>query len=101
MVSVGHSSRALPSPTASTLPTGRDGATTRVTCSEPPLAPSASSATSISPTASASRYELATTCAFASALSLSEPLLTTATIRTEESTLRLGRELATVTTGDW
>ena len=60
MTSAGHSSRGLPSPTASTLATGSDGTTSRVTCSAPPLAPSAASATSISPVASASRNGLAT-----------------------------------------
>ena len=62
----GHASRSLPRPTASTLATGSDGATTRVTWSVPPLAPSDSRATSISPTASASRNGLATTVAVAS-----------------------------------
>ena len=33
ITSADHSSRGLPSPTASTLATGSDGATTRVTCS--------------------------------------------------------------------
>ena len=87
IVSAGHSSRFLPNPTATTLATGIDGATTRVTCSAPPLAPSALSATSISPTASASRKGLATTVAVASS---SSPL-TTGTISTAESFLRFGQ----------
>ncbi len=97
ITSAGHSSRLLPSPTASTLATGSDGATTRVTCSEPPLAPSAARATSISPTASASRNVLETTAAAPS----SSCALTTATISTESSTLRLGSDELTVTVGTW
>ena len=95
ITSAGHSSRSLPSPTASTLATGSDGATTRVSWSAPPFAPRASSATSISPTASASRNGLATTVAVASS---SWPL-TTGTISTAESFLRLGSDEATVTAG--
>ena len=95
IVSAGHWSRSRPNPTASTLSTGRDGTTIRVSCSAPPLAPSASRATSISPTASASRYEFATTVAGPS----SSPLRI-GTIRTDEATLRLGSVLATATVGD-
>ena len=94
ITSAGQSSRSLPSPTATTLATGSDGATTLVTCSEVPLAPSAFSATSISPTASASRNGLATTVAAASS---SRPL-TTGTISTA-SPPRLGSDDATVTLG--
>ena len=65
ITSAGHSSRALPSPTASTLATGQRRRDHPVTWSVPPLAPSAFSATSISPTASASRNGLATTVAVA------------------------------------
>ncbi len=96
ITSAGQSSRSLPRPIASTLATGSDGATTRVTCSVPPLAPRASSATSISPTASASRNGLATTVAFASS---SCPLIT-GTINTA-SAARLGSDEATVTVGAW
>ena len=94
--SAGHSSRSLPSPTVTTLATGSDGATTRVTWSVPPLAPSALSATSISPTASASRNGLATTVAVAS----SSCPLTTGTINTANPSLRLGSDELTVTDGD-
>ena len=95
IASAGQSSRPLPRPTASTLATGSDGATTRVSWSVPPLAPSASSATSISPTASASRNGLATTVAVAS----SSCPLTTGTISTVASDLRLGSDELTVTAG--
>ena len=95
ITSDGQSSRSLPRPTASTLATGRDGATTRVTWSVPPLAPSDSSATSISPVASASRNGLATTVADASS---SRPL-TTGTINTVPSAFFLGSDELTVTAG--
>ena len=95
ITSPGHSSRGLPSPTASTLATGSDGATTRVVESLPPLAPSAFSATSISPTASASRNGLASTRA------CSPSPVTTGTTSTAEPMPRLGSEAETVTVGDW
>ena len=99
MVSAGHSSRGLPSPTASTLATGSDGTARRVTCSAPPLAPSTFSATSISPVTSASRNGLGTTVVVASGLSAS-PLITP-TINTGAPAACTGSVLATVTTGDW
>jgi hypothetical protein len=97
ITSPGQVSRSLPSPTAITLATGSDGATSRVTCSAVPLAPSAFSATSISPVAAASRKELARTVAVASS---SWPLIT-ATISTVESGFRFGSDEATVILGTW
>lgn len=95
IASLGHSSRDLPRPTASTLPTARDGAGSRVVWSVPPLAPRASSATSISPTASASRNGFETTFARSSSP------VTTGTISTAEPVPRLGSVAETVTDGDW
>ena len=97
ITSDGHVSRFLPRPTATTLDTGSDGATTRVTCSVPPFAPRAFRATSISPTPSASRNGFATTDGVASS---SDPL-TTGTIRTAPSLCLgcLGSDELTVTVG--
>ena len=95
ITSAGHSSRGFPSPIVSTLDTGSEGGTTLVTCSVAPLAPSALSATSISPTASASRNGLVTTFA------VSSSPVTTGTINTAEPERRLGSVAETVTTGDW
>ena len=95
ITSAGHSSRAAPSPTASTLPTGSDGTCNRVSCSAPALAPSARNATSISPMDSASRNGPPTT----DGASSSPGPLTTGTSRTDEPAPRLGRLVATVTVG--
>ena len=105
IVSAGHSSRLLPSPTASTLPTGSDGATTRVTCSLPALgAERLQRDLDLADRLGVAGTESATTPALGSssppALGSSSPTLTTGTISTDESTVRLGRAAATLTAGD-
>jgi len=99
--SAGHSSRGAPSPTATTLATGSDGATRRVTCSAPPLAVRARSAASISAMLSGVNAPPATTLGEPPSPSSESAAasLTTGTINTTGPLPGLGSESMTVTVG--